>query len=66
MFLYMGRSRRSKPSCVGRAMCAREVEALGLSLETPSAQDHIEKREKAGQRRGGVLNSVWKRLEMVV
>jgi putative ATP-binding cassette transporter len=53
---------------VGRADVAlKKVEALGLSLETASVQDQIEKREKV--RTNGVggpaLNVAWKRLEMV-
>lgn len=53
---------------VGRADVALEkVEALGLSLERASAQDQIEKRETYGATiaRRPVLNSTWKRLEMV-
>ncbi|MDF0668411.1 MAG: cyclic peptide export ABC transporter [Nitrospira sp.] len=53
---------------VGRANVALEkVEALGLSLETASAQDQIEKRETVRTigMGGPVLNVTWKRIEMV-
>lgn len=53
---------------VGRADVALEkIEALGLSLETASAQDQIEKRETVRTigTGGPVLNVTWKRIEMV-
>ncbi len=52
---------------VGRADVALEkVEALGLSLEAASMQDHIEKREKVRIQGGGpVLDVTWKRIEMI-
>lgn len=53
---------------VGRADVALEkVEALGLSLETASAQDQIEKREHLGTHslRKPVSTMTWKRLDIV-
>lgn len=53
---------------VGRADVALEkVEALGLSLETASSQDQIERREKVRTNGAGgpVLKGTWKRIEMV-
>lgn len=52
---------------VGRADVALEkVEALGLSLETASTQDQIEKRERivANAAGGPVLNTGWNRIEL--
>ncbi len=51
---------------VGRADVAlKKIEALGLSLETASAQDQIEKRETIKNAVGGpVLRTGWKRIEM--
>jgi putative ATP-binding cassette transporter len=53
---------------VGRADVALEkVEALGLSLETVSVQDHIERRDHKGATvpRRHILNVTWKRLEVI-
>lgn len=53
---------------VGRADVALEkVEALGLSLETASTQDQIERRDHKGAKvpRRPIFNVTWKRLEVV-